>query len=71
MWSVLILVVVDDGLVHDYDDEINLSYEVLILVVVDNGLVPLTNEVGMADVLDVLILVVVDNGLVPDLIRHY
>ena len=36
---VLILIVVDDGLVHEYLDRIVFSEDVLILIVVDDGLV--------------------------------
>ena len=65
--SVLILVVVDNGLVLTVQLMVNLKVTVLILVVVDNGLV----HSGKLDARHcqklVLILVVVDNGLVLDL----
>ena len=68
--KVLILVVVDNGLVHCQEVGLLKGDFVLILVVVDNGLV-LRKDAGLAELTDVLILVVVDNGLVLNLIRHY
>ena len=68
--TVLILVVVDNGLVPSRCLEHPARHVVLILVVVDNGLVHNNVEVNDFDT-KVLILVVVDNGLVLDLIRHY
>ena len=63
---VLILVVVDNGLVH-CGININRFVYVLILVAVDNGLV--LSLIGLEKMLkaDVLILAVVDNGLVLSL----
>ena len=47
---VLILVVVDNGLVQDYDCGIEDNWLVLILVVVDNGLVRyLFNKYGVSN----------------------
>ena len=60
---VLILIVVDDGLVHEYLDRIVFSNEVLILIVVDDGLVLLLS-LRYKSFEDVLILIVVDDGLV-------
>ena len=62
--SVLILVVVDNGLVQTGFLQSMPSVEVLILVVVDNGLVPTMANVTINGLDGVLILVVVDNGLV-------
>ena len=60
---VLILVVVDNGLVHYWFAVKDPNGQVLILVVVDNGLVlALSRRQKRCGV--VLILVVVDNGLV-------
>ena len=63
--EVLILVVVDDGLVHVWRNSAVECAGVLILVVVDDGLVH-RQEGGMGYIPgEVLILVVVDDGLVP------
>ena len=71
--TVLILIVVEDGLVP-----INLTGEVeivvvyvLILIVVEDGLVLLKQDVNEAIVEGVLILIVVEDGLVLDLIRLF
>ena len=61
--EVLILVVVDNGLVHTSKTHRAFEAWVLILVVVDNGLVQ-RYEDGDRFINEVLILVVVDNGLV-------
>ena len=63
--EVLILIVVDNGLVHDDGvGHIRLPIEaVLILIVVDNGLVPMNQFLHFINEV-VLILIVVDNGLV-------
>ena len=39
-WRVLILIVVDNGIVHDYYESRAKLDSVLILIVVDNGIVP-------------------------------
>ena len=63
--TVLILIVVDNGLVLDVDIETLQNYgnAVLILIVVDNGLVPSISSMLRLEMY-VLILIVVDNGLV-------
>ena len=60
---VLILVVVDNGLVHTRGYLGGMDANVLILVVVDNGLVH-RFDTQILSIEPVLILVVVDNGLV-------
>ena len=64
--EVLILIVVDNGLVHDDGvGHIRLPIEaVLILIVVDNGLVHKFIHIQNSKHNEVLILIVVDNGLV-------
>ena len=61
---VLILVVVEDGLVHVDSVTGVITFEVLILVVVEDGLVLLTLLMPRLRTF-VLILVVVEDGLVP------
>ena len=64
-YSVLILIVVDNGLVPSNHCTQRLYIgEVLILIVVDNSLVPIVASVRAYDVNGVLILIVVDNSLV-------
>ena len=70
--NVLILIVVDDGLVHFAGvNPYELPQNVLILIVVDDGLVHFAGVNPYELPQNVLILIVVDDGLVLDLIRHY
>ena len=68
--TVLILVVVDDGLVRRPIVATRAVSQVLILVVVDDGLVRVLKISDLADRI-VLILVVVDDGLVPYFLIYY
>ena len=68
--SVLILVVVEDGLVLNKIALKKFVIIVLILVVVEDGLVPILPSAKLRWA-QVLILVVVEDGLVLGLIRHY
>ena len=62
--TVLILVVVEDGLVRINPHDPSKSLNVLILVVVEDGLVLGANRVMRQQIWTVLILVVVEDGLV-------
>ena len=62
--EVLILIVVDDGLVHSVELTTRQMTRVLILIVVDDGLVLLLPLLFLSCEEQVLILIVVDDGLV-------
>ena len=67
-YDVLILVVVDDGLVQNYEKFWNSEcWTVLILVVMEDGLVLPSSYILMDSWDAVLILVVMEDGLVPTL----
>ena len=66
--TVLILVVVDDGLVRNHYYRRYWGSVVLILIVVDNGLVHYCRLRKCKRQTGVLILIVVDNGIVQQLI---
>ena len=61
---VLILIVVEDGLVHMTMCKIGLNPQVLILIVVEDGLVPNRSSFEQECQHCVLILIVVEDGLV-------
>ena len=61
---VLILIVMDNGLLHlGFSVALNKAKAVLILIVMDNGLLPPAGELVLLSVTVVLILIVMDNGL--------
>ena len=67
---VLILVVMEDGLVHTVIKTVHARGLVLILVVMEDGLVHISQK-GWRDLfLGVLILVVMEDGLVPGCIER-
>ena len=69
--QVLILVVVEDGLVHNHAYKVVARTTVLILVVVEDGLVLWNFKDGKSWAVKVLILIVVEDGLVQQWQRSY
>ena len=71
IWTVLILVVMEDGLVlFACSNGIEFFSDVLILVVMEDGLVRTINVTRILSQA-VLILVVVEDGLVPDFMLKF